>query len=112
MLGVINFLSKGEIVAWTDYFVNNIIGAKVVSSKDGQPFVSYRVAPRDYVEIHLTTDENKLPFEIKFVSFDSVGEIAEERVYGGIGTKDMARKFAIDLADLRLNSREFVLDGE
>ena len=99
-------------MAWTDYFVENISGAKVVASEDGQPFVSYRVAPRDYVEIRLTTDENKLPFEIKFVAFDAVGQIAEERIYGGIGTKDMARKFAIDVADLRLNSQEFVLDGE
>jgi len=36
----------------------------------------------------------------------------ENRIYGFAGTKDMARKLAIEVANLRLNSREFVLDGE
>ena len=100
------------MVAWTDYFVSNIAGSKVVVSESGKPFVSHEIAPRDYVEIELTETTHELPFKISFRSFDSTGEEIESRVYAQAGTKDMARKFAIEVANLRLNSREFVLDGE
>lgn len=100
------------MVAWTDYFTSNIAGAKVVVSESGKPFVSHEIAPRDYVEIELTETITDLPFKISFRSFDPVGGLLEERMYAQAGTKDMARKFAIEVANLRLNSREFVLDGE
>jgi hypothetical protein len=99
-------------VAWTDYFVSNIAGAKVVVSEQGKPFVSHEIAPRDYVEIELTETSFELPFKISFRSFNSLGEQTEHRMYAQAGTKDMARKFATEVANLRLNSREFVLDGE
>jgi hypothetical protein len=100
------------MVAWTDYFVSNIAGAKVVVSESGKPFISHEIAPRDYVEIELTETHFELPFKIAFRSFDAVGEEIESRVYAQAGTKEMARNFAIEVANLRLNSREFVLDGE
>jgi len=100
------------MVAWTDYFTSNIAGAKVVVSESGKPFVSHEIAPRDYVEIELTETTHELPFKISFRSFDSLGTEIESRVYAQAGTKDMARKFATEVANLRLNSREFVLDGE
>lgn len=100
------------MVAWTDYFVSNIAGAKVVVSPSGKPFISHEIAPRDYVEIELTETSFELPFKISFRSFNAVGEETEHRMYAQAGTKDMARKFAIEVANLRLNSREFVLDGE
>lgn len=100
------------MVAWTDYFVSNIAGSKVVVSQSGRPFVSHEIAPRDYVEIELTETANELPFKISFRSFDTVGEVLEQRMYAQAGTKDMARKFATEVANLRLNSREFIFDGE
>jgi hypothetical protein len=62
------------MVAWTDYFVSNIAGAKVVVSESGKPFVSHEIDPREYVEIELTESINELPFKISFRSFDSLGE--------------------------------------
>jgi hypothetical protein len=99
-------------MAWTDYFVSNIPGAKVVVSEQGKPFVSNEIAPREYIEIQLTETVYELPYKIVFRSFDSIGGELESRMYAQAGTKDMARKFAIEVANLRLNSREFVLDGE
>ena len=100
------------MVAWTDYFTSNIAGSKVVVSESGRPFVSHEIAPRDYVEIELTETITDLPFRISFRSFDPVGGLLEERMYAQAGTKEMARNLAIEVANLRLNSREFVLDGE
>jgi hypothetical protein len=99
-------------VAWTDYFVSNIAGAKVVVSEQGKPFVSHEIAPREYVEIEMTETIYELPFRIVFRSFDPVGGETENRVYAQAGTKDMARIFAKEITNLRLNSMEFVLDGE
>ena len=47
-----------------------------------------------------------------FKHFDQLGGLLEEREYAQAGTKDLARKFALDVATRRLNSFEFVLDGE
>ena len=65
-----------------------------------------------FVEIHMTTTENQLPFSVVFKHFDQLGGLLEEREYAQAGTKDLARKFALDVATRRLNSFEFVLDGE
>ena len=99
-------------MAWTDYFVSNIAGSKVVVSENGKPFVSSEIAPREYVEIEMTQSSYELPFKIVFRSFDAVGGELETRTYAQAGTKDMARKFAIEVAQLRLNSKEFVFYGE
>jgi len=99
-------------VAWTDYFVSNIAGSKVVVSEKGKPFISLEIALREYVEIEMTETSYELPFKIVFRSFDSEGGVLESRAYAQAGTKDMARKFAMEVAQLRLNSREFVFDGE
>jgi hypothetical protein len=99
-------------MAWTDYFVSSIAGSKVVVSALGKPYVSHEIALREYVEIEMTEQTYELPFKIVFRSFDAVGGELENRIYGFAGTKDMARKLAIEVANLRLNSREFVLDGE
>jgi len=99
-------------MAWTDYFVSNIAGSKVVVSEKGKPFISLEIALREYVEIEMTESSYELPFKIVFRAFDSEGGVLESRVYAQAGTKDMARKFAMEVAQLRLNSREFVFDGE
>jgi hypothetical protein len=99
-------------VAWTDYFVSNIAGAKVVVSETGKPFVSHKIDERDYVEIELTDSVHELPFKISFRSFDSLGKQTEHRMYAQAGTKDMARIFAKEITTMRLNCKEFVLDGE
>ncbi len=99
-------------MAWTDYFVSTIPGAKVVVSESGRPFVSHEIDPREYVEIELTESINELPFKISFRSFNSLGEQTEHRMYAQAGTKDMARIFAKQITTMRLNSKEFVLDGE
>ena len=99
-------------MAWTDYFVSNIAGAKVVVSETGKPFVSHKIDERDYVEIELTDSVHELPFKISFRSFDSLGKQTEHRMYAQAGTKDMARIFAKEITTMRLNCKEFVLDGE
>jgi hypothetical protein len=99
-------------MAWTDYFVGALPNGKTVVSPEGRPYVSMEIAPREYVEVHLTTSENELPFKIIFKRFDAVGGLLEEREYAQAGTKDLARKFAMETATFRLNSFEFVLDGE
>jgi hypothetical protein len=99
-------------VAWTDYFVSNIAGAKIVVSETGKPFVSHKIDERDYVEIELTDSVHELPFKISFRSFDSLGKQTEHRMYAQAGTKDMARIFAKEITTMRLNCKEFVLDGE
>jgi len=92
--------------------VSGMAGGKTVIDPSGRPYFSLEIAPRDYVEVHMTTSVNELPFKIVFKSFDSIGGILEEREYAQAGTKELAQKFAIETANLRLNSREFVLDGE
>ena len=99
-------------MAWTDYFVSTIAGSKVVVSESGRPFVSHEIDPREYVEIELTESINELPFKISFRSFDSLGVQTEHRMYAQAGTKDMARIFAKEITTMRLNCKEFVLDGE
>lgn len=99
-------------MAWTDDFVSSIAGSKVVVSALGKPYVSHQIALREYVEIEMTEESYELPFKIVFRSFDALGGELESRIYGFAGTKDMARKLAIEVANLRLNSREFVFDGE
>jgi hypothetical protein len=99
-------------MAWSDYFVAQLPNAKVVVSPEGRPFVSMEILPREYVEIHLTLTESELPFKINYRSFDSVGDLLEERHYASAGTKDLARQAAMDICGFRLNSQEFVLDGE
>ncbi len=99
-------------MAWTDYFVSNIAGAKIVVSETGKPFVSHKIDERDYVEIELTDSVHELPFKISFRSFDSLGKQTEHRMYAQAGTKDMARIFAKEITTMRLNCKEFVLDGE
>ena len=97
---------------WTDYFVKNLPNAKTVVSPNGRPHVSMEILPREYVEIHLTITETDCPFKIFFKRFDQLGALLEEREYAQAGTKDLARKFALETATFRLNSFEFVLDGE
>jgi hypothetical protein len=99
-------------MAWTDYFVSELPNAKTVVSENGRPFVSMEIAPREFIEVHLTQTEFELPFKINFRSFNSLGNLAEEREYAQAGTKDLARKAAMEVASFRLNSFEFVLDGE
>jgi hypothetical protein len=66
----------------------------------------------DYVEIELTETSHELPFKISFRSFNSLGEQTEHRMYAQAGTKDMARAFAKEITTMRMNCKEFVLDGE
>ena len=99
-------------MAWTDYFVKELPNAKTVVSPNGRPFASMAIAPQEFVEIHMTTTENQLPFSVVFKHFDQLGGLLEEREYAQAGTKDLASKFALDVATRRLNSFEFVLDGE
>lgn len=99
-------------MAWTEFFVSALPSGKTVIDPTGRAYFSMEIAPREYVEIHMTTSIHELPFIIVFKSFDSIGGILEERPYGSAGTKELARKIALETANLRLNSREFVLDGE
>lgn len=99
-------------MAWTDYFVNTIPGAKVVADLDGKPFISHEIAPKEYVEIELNIQNESLPFHISFRRFDAIGGELENRLFAQVGDRELAKKSALDLAAKRLNSFEFVLDGE
>ncbi len=99
-------------MAWTTNLVQMLPTAKTVVSADGVPFVSLHIAPQEYVEVHLVVSENDCPFRIIFKRFDNLGHIVEEREYAQAGTLDLARNFALNVANFRLNSYEFVLDGE
>ena len=99
-------------MAWTDYFVSNLTNAKTVVSPNGRPYVSMEIAPKEYIEVHMTQTELELPFKVIFKRFDSIGGLLEEREFGQAGTKDLARKLALETALYRQNSFEFVLDGE
>jgi hypothetical protein len=99
-------------MAWTDYFVNSIPGAKVVASADAKPFVSHEIALREYVEIELNIQNETLPFHIFFRRFDAIGGELENRLFAQMGEKTLALKSAKELTAMRLNSMEFVLDGE
>ena len=103
---------KEKWMAWTEFFVTTLPNGKTVVDENGRPYCSMEVAPKEYVEIHMTTSPNELPFKITFKSFDALGNLNEERLYGQAGTKFLARRIALETANLRLNSREFVLDGE
>jgi hypothetical protein len=99
-------------MAWTDFFVKELPNAKTVVSPNGRPYISMEIAPKEYVEVHMTTSALELPFKVIFKRFDQLGALLEEREYAQAGTKDLARKFAIETATFRLNSIELVLDGE
>jgi hypothetical protein len=99
-------------MAWTDYFVENIPFGKMLVTPNGRPFISMAIDKGEFVEIHLTESANELPFLVVFKKFDDLGAISEERPYGYAATKDLAKKLALDVAMLRQNSFEFVLDGE
>ncbi len=45
-------------MAWTDFFVKELPSAKTVVSPDGRPYISMEIAPKEYVEVHLTTSAN------------------------------------------------------
>jgi hypothetical protein len=99
-------------MAWTDYFVKSIPGSKVVASPDAKPYISFEIAPREYVEIELNIQDQALPFHIYFRRFDAIGGELENRLFAQMGEKTLARKSALELATMRVNSFEFVLDGE
>lgn len=98
-------------MAWTDFFVKELPNAKTVVSPDGRPFISMEIAPKEYVEVHMTTSEQELPFKVIFKRFDLIGGLLEDREYAQAGTKVLATKFAMDLATFRLNCFEIVYDG-
>lgn len=98
-------------MAWTDFFVRELPNAKTVVSPNGRPFVSMEIALKEYVEVHMTVNATELPFKVIFKRFDLLGGLLEEREYAQAGTKDLAKKFAIDLAEFRLNSFEVIYDG-
>jgi len=99
-------------MAWTDYFTENLPNGNMLVTPNGRPFISMAIDRGEFVEVHMTETVNELPFKVLFKKFDDLGVIVEEREYGYAGTKDLARKLAMDVALLRQNSFEFVLDGE
>jgi hypothetical protein len=99
-------------MAWTDFFVGNLPNAKMLVTQNGRPFISMAIDKGEFIEVRLTENENELPFEVSFKKFDDLGVIVEERIYGYAGTKDLAKKLAMDVALFRQNSFDFVLDGE
>lgn len=99
-------------MAWTDYFIEKLPNAKLVVSGHGEAFVSIKLAPSEFVMVEMEIGDDSCPFSVWYREYDALGNIREERRYGKAGTKDIARQLALEVANLRLNSKEFVLDGE
>ena len=87
-------------MAWLDYFVNSIAGARVMVSPVGSPYVAMEIARGEFVEIRMTTNVLLLPFQITFRSSTEI------RDYGFAGTRELSRALALQVADLRLNSQQ------
>ena len=90
-------------MAWTDYFMNSIAGVKVGLTPLAEPFITTEIVKDEFVEIHLTHNPSELPFCVLFRSAE------ETRVYGYVGTREIACKLAMDVVQLRLNSEALVL---
>ena len=99
-------------MAWTDFFTKELAGSKVVVDSNGKPFVSQEIAVKEYVEIELNIQQDVLPYNIYFRRFDAVGGELENRLFAQVGDRELALKSSLDIANKRLNSFEFVLDGE
>ena len=83
-----------------------------MASADAKPFISHEIASKEYVEIELNIQNEALPFHIYFRRFDALGGELENRLFAQMGEKTLALKSAKELTAMRLNSMEFVLDGE
>ena len=99
-------------MAWADSFIGRIPNAKLVIDADGTPFVSTKIAPQEYVEIELNIQRDALPYNIYFRRFDAIGGELENRLFAQVGDRDLAVKSALGITNKRINSFEFVLDGE
>ena len=99
-------------MAWTDFFTKELAGAKVVVDSNGKPFISKEIALKEYIEIELNIQENALPYNIYFRRFDAIGGELENRLFAQVGDRDLALKSALGITSKRINSFEFVLDGE
>jgi len=99
-------------MAWADSFIGRIPNAKLVIDADGTPFVSTKIAPQEYVEIELNIQHNALPYNIYFRRFDAIGGELENRLFAQVGDRDLALKSVLGITNKRINSFEFVLDGE
>lgn len=108
----LNIPERGLEMAWTESLVKILPTSKTVVSPDGVPYVSLAIAPKEYVEVHLVIDNSTCPYKISFKRFDELGGLLEEREYAQAGTIPLAKDFAIGIANFRLNSYQFVLDGE
>ena len=99
-------------MAWTDFFTKELEGSKVVVDSNGKPFISKEIALKEYIEIELNIQENALPYNIYFRRFDGIGGELENRLFAQVGDRELALKSSLDITNKRLNSFEFVLDGE
>jgi hypothetical protein len=99
-------------MAWTDFFTEKLSGSKVVVDSNGKPFISKEIALKEYIEIELNIQENALPYNIYFRRFDAIGGELENRLFAQVGDRELALKSSLDITNKRLNSFEFVLDGE
>jgi hypothetical protein len=99
-------------MAWTDFFTKELQGSKVVVDSNGKPFISKEIALKEYIEIELNIQENALPYNIYFRRFDAIGGELENRLFAQVGDRELALKSSLDITNKRLNSFEFVLDGE
>ena len=99
-------------MAWTDFFTKELAGAKVVVDSNGKPFISKEIALKEYIEIELNIQKNALPYNIYFRRFDALGGELENRLFAQVGDRELALKSSLDITNKRLNSFEFILDGE
>ena len=53
-----------------------------------------------------------MPYNIYFRRFDAIGGELENRLFAQVGDRDLALKSALGITAKRINSFEFVLDGE
>jgi hypothetical protein len=97
---------------WVDFFTEKLQGSKIVVDSDGKPYISKEIAPKEYIEIELNISQQFLPYHIYFRRFDVAGVELENRLFAQVGDRELALKSSLDIINKRLNSFEFVLDGE
>lgn len=91
-------------LSWTEIIHEKVRGSIIAVSPLGEPYVTLPLGNRENVDLYFTIDGHSLPFSIWFKRRDELNNILEERLYAQAGTRELATKFMVHVADLRINS--------
>ena len=100
--------------SWTDIITERVKGSRTAVTHDGVPYILLPLSKTETVELFFTIDGISLPFSVWFRRRDELGAVSEERLYAQCGTRELAERNMLLVADLRLNSLPVLIaeDGE